>query len=199
MEPVDLSFIDEVNTVIGGGVVVLSYVFGTYWLLFLAFILLNIIDWITGIIKAKVFKVESSAAGIKGVMKKLAYWIMIAVAFLMTVVFNELGKIIGADISQFSPLIGYMVLAMLIVNEIRSILENLYQCGVDVPPILLKGLAVFEKVALDAQSKIFDGKLEIRSNTENPFHVKIDTPTEELEHKDSVTLMIQTVSDDDIS
>ena len=32
------------------------------------------------------------------------------------------------------------------VNEVRSILENLVECGYNVPAILIKGLAVTEKL-----------------------------------------------------
>ncbi|MBT9812910.1 holin, partial [Enterocloster citroniae] len=32
------------------------------------------------------------------------------------------------------------------VNEIRSILENLVECGYNVPAFLIKGLAVTEKL-----------------------------------------------------
>lgn len=35
---------------------------------------------------------------------------------------------------------------MMIVNEARSILENLVECGYNVPPVLVKGLAVTEKI-----------------------------------------------------
>lgn len=199
MEPVDLSFIDEVNAVIGTVVVIADYIFGAHWMLFLAFIFLNIVDWITGIMKAKVSKTESSSAGLKGVIKKFGYWLMIVVAFLMAPIFNELGTIIGADVSPFSPLIGYMVLAMMIANEFRSVLENLYQCGVDVPVVILKGLEIFENVANEKQQKIFDGDLEIHSieTAEENYQVKLGLSGRELEQKDSVTLRIQTVDDDE--
>lgn len=199
MEPVDLSFIDEVNAVIGSFVVVADYIFGAHWILFAAFIILNIADWITGIMKAKVSGTESSSAGLKGVVKKFGYWIMIAIAFLMAPVFNELGTVIGADISPFSPIIGYMVLAMLIANEFRSVLENLYQCGVDIHPAILKGLAIFEKAAKSKVDQVFDGQLEIHDieTAEENYHVRLDVSGRELEQKDSVTLKIETVDDDE--
>lgn len=42
-------------------------------------------------------------------------------------------------------LVGFFVLASLLVNEIRSICENLVEMGVDVPKILIKGLEVADK------------------------------------------------------
>lgn len=197
MEPIDFSFIDETNALVGAAVVIASYIFGEHWVLFVAFIALNILDFFTGIAKSKLHKTENSAAGLKGIVKKLSYWCMLLVAFIMAPIFNELGEVIGADVSMFTPAIGYMVLAMLIMNEFRSILENLYACGVNVPSVLMKGLSIFEKVTTDIEDSMFDGNLEIHSNSEEKYQVKIDTPDEELEQRASVTLKIQTISDED--
>lgn len=43
-------------------------------------------------------------------------------------------------------MIGWFTLAMLLVNEARSILENLVECGYNVPEFLIKGLAVAQKL-----------------------------------------------------
>ena len=43
-------------------------------------------------------------------------------------------------------LLGWWVLASLIVNEARSILENLVELGYNVPEYLVKGLAVTQKL-----------------------------------------------------
>ena len=47
---------------------------------------------------------------------------------------------------DFLLLLGWFTLACLLVNEIRSILENLVECGYNVPAFLIKGLAVTEKL-----------------------------------------------------
>ena len=46
---------------------------------------------------------------------------------------------------SFLLLIGWFTLAMLLVNEARSILENLVECGYNIPDFLIKGLAVTQK------------------------------------------------------
>ena len=43
-----LDFIDRYNAVVGAVVVVLSAIFGAYWYLFAGYLLLNILDWLTG-------------------------------------------------------------------------------------------------------------------------------------------------------
>ena len=41
-------------------------------------------------------------------------------------------------------LIGYFTLATMFINELRSIIENLIESGINVPTILTKGLSVIE-------------------------------------------------------
>ena len=139
-------FTDKYNAAVGAVVAVLTAIFGTYWYVFAAFLALNVIDWITGWIKANKKKEESSKVGAIGAVKKLGYWAVVLVAFLIASVFVHFGKdMLGVDLS-FLNLIGWWVLAMLIVNEARSILENLVELGVKVPEVLIKGLAVTEKL-----------------------------------------------------
>ena len=139
-----MKVIDTYNAVVGGIVAVLSYVFGKHWVLFALFLAFNLADWITGWMKARLTHKENSKAGWKGVLKKLGYWIMIAVAFGASAVFVELGKTLGFDLG-ITTLLGWFVLASLLVNEIRSICENFVEAGYNVPQILIRGLEVADK------------------------------------------------------
>ncbi len=160
-------FTDRYNAVTGAAVAVLTAVFGTYWYVFAAFLALNVVDWITGWIKANKKKEESSKVGAIGAVKKLGYWAVVLVAFLIASVFVHFGNdMLGVDLS-FLHLIGWWVLAMLIVNESRSILENLVELGVKVPEVLISGLAVTEKL-IEAGTDILetgDGKKEHTNDT----------------------------------
>ena len=80
-------------------------------------------------------------AGLKGIAKKAAQWILVLLSFIIPVCFEELGKIIHIDLAILTFL-GWYVLISLIINEYRSILENLVEAGFDVPQILVKGLEV---------------------------------------------------------
>ena len=81
-----------------------------------------------------------------GIIKKLGYWVIIAVAFLLSGVFVHMGNdLLGIDLS-FLTLLGWFTLACLMVNEVRSIIENLVECGYNVPKVLVSGLAVTEKL-----------------------------------------------------
>lgn len=137
--------IDGYNAIVGTIIAVLSYILGEHWMLFAAFLLLNITDWITGWMKSRMTKKENSVKGWKGVLKKLGYWIMIMVAFGASAVFVEIGNAIGIELG-ITTLLGWFVLASLIVNELRSILENFVEAGYSVPTILIKGLEVADRV-----------------------------------------------------
>lgn len=137
--------INGYNAVGGAVVTVLSYVLGEHWFLFVSFIGLNVADWITGWMKSRMARKENSTAGWKGVLKKLGYWLMIMVAFGASAVFIEIGIAIGVDLG-ITTMLGWFVLASLIINEIRSILENFVEAGYNVPSILVKGLEVADKV-----------------------------------------------------
>lgn len=139
------AIIDGYNAVVGTVVAVLSYILGEHWLLFVAFLLLNVGDWITGWMKSRMAGKENSVKGWQGVLKKLGYWIMVMVAFGAGAVFIEIGKAIGVNLG-ITTLLGWFVLASLIINEIRSILENFVEAGYKVPAILTKGLQVADSI-----------------------------------------------------
>lgn len=140
-----LPFLDKFNAICGAVVAVLSYILGEHWFLFVAFIALNIIDYITGLLKSKINNKENSTKGAIGALKKLGYWLMVLVAFGMSAVFIEIGKTINIDLSMMS-LIGWFVLTSLIINELRSIIENFVEAGYNVPSILVKGLEIADKM-----------------------------------------------------
>lgn len=137
--------IDGYNAITGAVVAVLSYILGEHWLLFAAFLGLNVADWLTGWMKSRMAGKENSVAGWKGVLKKLGYWLMIMVAFSAGAVFIEIGRSIGIDLGV-TTMLGWFVLASLIINEIRSVLENFVEAGYNVPGILISGLKVADKV-----------------------------------------------------
>lgn len=137
--------IDGYNVIVGTVVAVLSYILGEHWILFVAFLLLNVADWLTGWMKSRINQKENSVKGWQGVLKKLGYWLMVMVAFGASAVFIEIGKAIGVDLG-ITTLLGWFVLASLLVNEIRSICENFVEAGFHVPVILIKGLEVADKI-----------------------------------------------------
>lgn len=147
--------IDGYNAIVGTAVAVLSYILGEHWILFVAFWLLNVADWLTGWMKSRIAKKENSVKGWQGVLKKLGYWLMVMVAFGASAVFIEIGRAIGVDLG-ITTLLGWFVLASLLVNEIRSICENFVEAGYHVPVILIKGLEVADKIVNKDSKEDFD-------------------------------------------
>lgn len=146
---------DKYNAIAGAIVATLSAIFGIYWYIFAAFFVLNVIDWLTGWYKANKKGEESSKVGLNGALKKLGYWAVVLVAFIISDVFTKLGSdVLNVNLS-FLMMIGWFTLAMLLVNEARSILENLVECGYNVPDFLIKGLAVTQKM-LNKRTEIPD-------------------------------------------
>lgn len=142
------AFADKANLIWGAILAGCSYLFGAHWPLFAFFLVLNIIDYVYGILKAKATDTLNSGKGFKGIVKKVSYWVLIALSFGISVVFVDIGAVLGSDLA-FLQFIGWFVLGIFIINELTSILENMVALGVDVPPILLKGLAA-AKTAVDA-------------------------------------------------
>lgn len=140
---VSLKYMDAINALGGTIVAVLTAVFGTHWLLFVGFLTLNVVDYITGVRKSRLTGKDNSAKGVRGVWKKLGYWLMVLVAFLASAIFIEIGKTLGIDLSV-TTYIGWFTIASLIINELRSILENFVEAGDNVPAVLTKGLEVAE-------------------------------------------------------
>lgn len=143
-------FLDKMNAIGGVAVAVLTYVLGEHWYLFAFFLFMNVVDYITGCMKSAIAHKLNSNKGWIGVLKKLGYWIMIVVAFAFSVFLVEIGEMLGIDF-RVTTLLGWFVLASLCINEVRSIIENLVQCGYNVPSVLTKGLEVADKLINEEQ------------------------------------------------
>lgn len=152
-------FLDKMNAIGGVVVAVLTYVLGEHWYLFAFFLFMNVVDYITGCMKSAIAHKLNSNKGWIGVLKKLGYWIMIVVAFAFSVFLVEIGEMLGIDF-RVTTLLGWFVLASLCINEVRSIIENLVQCGYNVPKSLTKGLEVADKLINEEQDNDNSSTLE---------------------------------------
>lgn len=139
------SFVNKINLVGGVFLAFFTWLFGKYWVLFIGYLVLNFADIISGCMKSYLSGKSSSVKGLRGVVKKLGYWMIIGLAFGLSVIFVEMGKALNIDLS-ITINIGYITLGTLILNEARSIIENLVECGYHPPKILTKGLEVAGKV-----------------------------------------------------
>lgn len=141
-----MKVLDAYNLFVGGAMTILAGIFGEFYYIFVAFLLLNVVDYLTGWAKSKVSKSESSMAGLKGIMKKIGYWITISIAFLIPATLTELLSDTLQINADFLMYFGWFTVACFLINEARSIIENLIQIGVEVPGFLVKGLAVADQL-----------------------------------------------------
>lgn len=98
----------------------------------------NIIDYGTGIAAAKYRGQKvSSYVGFRGIAKKVCMWLLVLIG-----AFADMLITYGAEQAGITLHIGYAVASLvavwLICNEIISILENIADIGVALPPFLLK-------------------------------------------------------------
>ncbi|WP_406589996.1 holin family protein [Bacillus atrophaeus] len=109
----------------GGSVSTAAYLFGGIDNLFIAFGILIILDYITGLSVAYTTKTVSSKTGFKGAVKKGAMFSLVIAA-------TQLDSVLG----NASPFIRYAMLMYLIGIEGISLIENLGRLGIPVPKFL---------------------------------------------------------------
>lgn len=107
----------------------LACLFGAPDAWIIGLVVLVIIDYVTGLMKAYISGELSSKVGFKGILKKLMYFAIVAVAVIID-------TLTGAEGVLRVACIGF-----LIANEGVSILENCAAAGLPVPQALVKVLA----------------------------------------------------------
>ncbi len=97
----------------------------------------NVIDYFTGLAAAR-YREENinSYKGIRGIIKKVCMWLLVLVGAWVDVLINYAIECAGIELS-FPFVVATVVAVWLVVNEIISILENMIDIGVDMPPFLL--------------------------------------------------------------
>lgn len=97
----------------------------------------NIIDYITGIIASK-YRDEklSSYKGIKGIIKKVCQWLLILIGSWVDILIQYTVDSAGLDF-KIPFVVSIVVAVWLVANEMISIIENMIDIGVDMPPFLM--------------------------------------------------------------
>jgi toxin secretion/phage lysis holin len=99
-------------------------------------ILANLIDYITGIMAGpKRGQTVNSYKSFKGIAKKVCMWLLVAVGAMIDQLILYAGSTIGITL-PFTFLVACIVAVWLICNEIISILENMVDIGVKIPPFM---------------------------------------------------------------
>lgn len=94
-------------------------------------------DYASGVAAAWVNGELSSRTGIIGIVKKVAYALIIVVGIVVDWVVQVAADKIGIDAGSFYYF-ALLVIVWLIINECISILENVARIGAPIPPFLQK-------------------------------------------------------------
>ena len=110
------------------------YLFGAWDIILQALIAMVVIDYITGVMAAYVEKALSSEIGMKGIIKKVCIFLMVAVA-----------NIVDISTGLDEPYLRTAVIWFFIANESLSALENMGRLGVPLPEFLKQALQKLNK------------------------------------------------------
>lgn len=119
----------------------------------------NLIDYFTGIAAAK-YREEpvSSYKGIRGIIKKVCMWLLIVVGWMLDVLIQYAATTVGL-VLNLPFIVATVVAVWLICNEIISILENMIDMDVDIPPFLLPLVSMIKRQA--------EEKIETKEETDD--------------------------------
>ena len=138
----------------------LSSLLGILYIPVLLMVLFNLIDYFTGLAASK-YRSDgtiSSYKSIQGIIKKICQWLLVIVGAGLDRLLLYATNTIGFSF-PFTFMIACIVAVWICVNEIISILENMIDIGVELPPFLLPLVKLIKKQTEDKTK--FDNEKEI--------------------------------------
>lgn len=113
----------------------------------------NIIDYVTGLIASKYRQQDiNSYKSIRGIAKKVCMWLLVVVGWIMDMLIKYTLVQTGIEIN-IPCIVATLVAVWITTNEMISILENMVDIGVSIPPFLLPLIKYIRK---SADHKIMD-------------------------------------------
>lgn len=136
--------------------------FGVLFYVVLILAVMMVVDYITGMLASKYEAIDhpddpaygwNSKKGAKGIIKKVGYICVIAVAVVVDYILKYVAKDAGIQL-DIKAFFGLMVAVWYLLNELLSIIENAGRMGAQVPEWLLKYIAVLKnKIASQNDEK----------------------------------------------
>jgi len=127
---------DKVKVIVTAVLAAISSFLGVLYVPVMLLVLFNVIDYITGLCAAKNRGQKiSSYQGIHGIAKKVAMYLLIMVAWGIDMLLISTGEMLGVS-SPLKFAIACVVSVWLVLNEALSIIENMIDMGVPMPPFL---------------------------------------------------------------
>lgn len=127
---------DKVKVIITAVLAAISSFLGVLYIPVMLLVLFNVIDYLTGLMAAKNRGQKiSSYQGIHGIAKKVAMYLLIMVGWGIDMLLISTGEMLGVE-SPLKFAIACVVAVWLVLNEALSIIENMVDMGVPMPPFL---------------------------------------------------------------
>lgn len=124
----------SIFTAVGG---VATSILGILAIPVLLLVSCNVIDYITGLVAAKYREQRiNSYKGVKGITKKVCMWLLVVVGAIIDELLMYAASVINISL-PVSFLVACIVAVWLVCNELISILENISDIGVTLPPFLV--------------------------------------------------------------
>ena len=110
--------------------------------------LVMVVDYVSGMVRSWTCGELCSRIGVLGIIKKVAYLLGVVVAIVADWVVQTAAGQIGVDFGGFFYF-GLLVTIWLVLNECISILENISEIGVPLPPFLVTLIQKLKKTTED--------------------------------------------------
>lgn len=120
----------------------------------LVLVAVMLLDYATGMAKAWQAGELCSRTGIKGILKKLGYLVIVAVAGVTDWLLRYGLASVGVEM-KVEFLFAVVVIVWLVINELISILENVAAIGGPVPGFLQK---LIQRLKVSVETKVGDGE-----------------------------------------
>lgn len=148
-----MSKLTEIKVIFTAIAAFLSSLLGVLYVPVLLMVLCNIIDYVTGLI-ASSYRGEglSSYKGLRGITKKVCLWLLVVVGAVMDALIKYAADTVGIN-PPIHFLIACVVAVWIICNELISILENMVDIGVNIPPFLMPMVKLLKEQAEKAAEK----------------------------------------------
>lgn len=117
-----------INVITGAVVTIATYFLGGWDIAIQSLLVFIVVDYITGVLKAIYNKELNSAVGLKGIIKKVGYLLVVSISVLLDKIAGNTGAIRN------------IVIYFFVANEGLSILENWGNLGLPLPKQLTEAL-----------------------------------------------------------
>lgn len=132
-----------------------SSILGILYIPVILMVACNVIDYITGLIAVSSRDEKlSSYKSIRGITKKVCMWLLVVVGAIVDELIKYATEAVGIEV-HFTFLVACVVAVWIICSELISILENIDDIGVKLPPFLKPIIKLIRKQT-EEKAKIGD-------------------------------------------